>query len=144
MATPRALMIGIFLDDMTPANGPLMVIPGSQRHGLIDDTTRDHDSSGYSVMELPRQLIGELTRESAIEALTGPAGTALFMHCNLVHGSVGNITPYERTIVYLNVAACDNRTRSSRRAEWFANRDFAPLQALDDGCLHRPATAPVG
>lgn len=135
MPSPRALMIGLFLDDMTAANGPLMVIPGSQRHGHIDQTQRDLDSSGYSVMELPKTVIAQLTAEGGVEAVTGPAGTALFMHCNLVHGSVGNITPFERTIVYLNVASCDNRTTSHKRAEWFANRDCSPLQSLDDNCL---------
>lgn len=142
MPSPRALMIGLFLDEMTAANGPLMVIPGSQRHGHLEDTERDLDRSGYSVMELPRTLIEQLAREGGIEAVTGPAGTALFMHCNLVHGSVGNITPYERTIVYLNVASCDNRTTGGRRPEWFANRDFTPLEAAGDDCLMTGADAP--
>lgn len=141
MQSPRALMIALFLNDMTAANGPLMVIPGSQRHGHIDDTSRDHDRSGYSVMELPKALIAELTEEGGVDAVTGPAGTALFMHCNLVHGSAGNITPHERTIAYLNVASCDNPTTSGKRAEWFANRDFSPLQALTDDCLLADATA---
>jgi len=127
-------MIGLFLDDMTAANGPLMVIPGSQRHGHIDDTNRDHDTSAYSVMELPKGLIAELAEEGGGGALTDPAGTALFRHCNLVHGSVGNITPFERTITDLRVASCENPTTSGECAEWFAKRDFSPLQTLDDDC----------
>ena len=135
MLTPRALMIGVFLNDMTAANGPLMVIPGSQKLGHIDDTARDHDKTGYTVMDLPRPLIEKLTRDGGVDAVTGPAGTVLFMHCNLVHGSVGNITPLERTIAYLNVASCDNPTTRLERAEWFCNRDHSPLQTIGDDAL---------
>jgi ectoine hydroxylase len=143
MPSPRALMIGVFLDDMTAANGPLMVIPGSQRHGHIEDTSPDQDATGYTVMDLPKTLIAQLVRDGGIEAVTGPAGTVLFMHCNLVHGSVGNITPFERTIAYLNVASCENRTTKHDRAPWFCNRDFSPLQTLGDDCLLVSSAAAV-
>ncbi|MFN8753458.1 MAG: phytanoyl-CoA dioxygenase family protein [Betaproteobacteria bacterium] len=137
MQEPRALMIGVFLAARTPANGPLMVIPGSHTYGHIERTSPDQDSSGYTVMDIPRETIERLVQEGGgIEAVTGPAGTVLFMHCNLVHGSTGNITPFERTIAYLNVASVDNPTRS-HRAEWFANRDCSPLQSLDDDCLRQ-------
>lgn len=137
MQEPRALMIGVFLDPMTPANGPLMVIPGSHTYGHIERTSPDQDSSGYTVMDIPRETIERLVQEGGgVEAVTGPAGTVLFMHCNLVHGSTGNITPFERTIAYLNVASVENPTRS-HRAEWFANRDFSPLQGLGDDCLRQ-------
>lgn len=141
MPAPRALMIGLFLNDMTACNGPLMVIPGSHKLGYIDDNTPDQDKTGYTVMDLPPAVISKLTQDGGIEALTGPAGTMLFMHCNLVHGSVGNITPYERTIAYLNVNACSNKITKLTRAEWFANRDFTPIRTLGDDALKERLSA---
>lgn len=141
MPTARALMIGLFLDDMTACNGPLMVIPGSHTLGHIDENVRDHDKTGYTVMDLPQSVISRLTSEGGVEALTGPAGTMLFMHCNLVHGSVGNITPFERTIVYINVNACSNAITKLDRAPWFANRDFSPIRPIGDDALRALASA---
>ena len=141
MPSARALMIGVFLDDMNECNGPLMVIPGSHRYGHIDDSQPDRDKSGYTVMDLPQSVIATLVEEGGAEALTGPAGTVLFMHCNLVHGSTGNITPSTRTIAYLNVNSTENAITKFGRAEYFANRDFSPLQAYGDDCLLQQAAA---
>ncbi len=141
MPSSRALMIGVFLDDMTECNGPLMVIPGSHRYGHIDDSQADRDKSGYTVMDLPQPVITKLVAEGGVEALTGRAGTLLFMHCNLVHGSAGNITPSTRTIAYLNVNSTDNTITQFGRAEYFANRDFSPLQPYGDDCLLQEVAA---
>jgi ectoine hydroxylase len=141
MPTARALMIGVFLNDMNDCNGPLMVIPGSHRYGHIDDSQPDRDKSGYTVMDLSQGIIAKLVEEGGVEALTGPAGTVLFMHCNLVHGSTGNITPSTRTIAYLNVNSTENAITKFGRAEYFANRDFSPLQAYGDDCLLQQAAA---
>lgn len=135
MPTPRALMIGVFLDDMTPANGPLMVIPGSHRHGLVEDTTPDPDRTGYTVYDLKPELIARLVEEGGIEPLLGEAGSTIFMNCNLVHGSTGNISPYARTIVYINVNSVENAATRFGRPRYFANPDFTPLAPLGDDCL---------
>lgn len=135
MPTPRALMIGVFLDDMTPCNGPLMVIPGSHRLGLVEDTTPDPDRTGYTVYDMKPDLIARLVDEGGIDALLGGAGTTIFMNCNLVHGSTGNIAPHPRTIVYLNVNSVENAATRFDRPRYFANPDFTPLLPLADDCL---------
>lgn len=135
MPEPRALMIGLLLDDCETANGPLQVIPGSQRFGHIDDNTPDQDQSGYTVMDLPREQVTRLVRDGGMQALIGKAGTAFFMHCNLVHGSANNISPSERTIIYINVNAVSNAITKPVRADYFANKDFSPIKPLDDRCL---------
>ena len=145
MLSPRALMIGVFLNDMTPANGPLMVIPGSQKLGHIEDTARDHDKTGYTVMDLPRDLIEKLhargrrrggdraRRHGAVHALQPGARVGRQHH-----------PPFERTIAYLNVASCDNPTTRMNRPAWFCNRDHAPLRALGDDALNGVALEAAG
>ncbi len=39
MPTERAMNVAIFLDDVTPFNGPLMFIPGSHKLGVLDAAT---------------------------------------------------------------------------------------------------------
>ena len=135
MPDPEALMIGVLLDDCEPCNGPLQVIPGSHKLGHLDDNAPDRDKSGYTVMDLPRETIARLAREGGMQALTGKAGTVFFMHCNLVHGSSTNISPGERTIIYINVNSVTNAITKPVRADYFANKDFSPIQTLDDACL---------
>ena len=45
MPEPRAMNISIFLDEVLPVNGPLMVIPKSHRHGTL---AAGHDTSTTS------------------------------------------------------------------------------------------------
>jgi ectoine hydroxylase len=135
MPEPQALMIGVLLDECEPCNGPLQVIPGSHRLGYIDDNTPDQDKSGYTVMDLPRKTIAKLVHEGGMKALTGKAGSVFFMHCNLVHGSSNNISPGERTIIYINANAVSNAITKPVRADYFSNKDFTPIQPLDDACL---------
>ena len=56
-------------------------------------------------------------------------------HCNLVHASPGNISPYSRTIVYLSLCEVGNHIRQFKRPEWIAHRDFEPIKSLTDDCL---------
>jgi ectoine hydroxylase len=73
----------------------------------------------------------------------GRPGSALFFHCNLVHGSPPNMSPWGREIVYVSLNRVDNAIRRFKRPEWIAHRDFAPLVALGPDCLRELAhTAP--
>ena len=76
-----------------------------------------------------------LAEQGGIVAPTGPAGSMLVFHCNLVHASPGNISPWRRTIVYLSLCHVDNHIRRFKRPEWIAHRDFTPLESLADDCL---------
>lgn len=53
----------------------------------------------------------------------------LMFHGNLVHGSVGYITPYQLKIVYLTLNAVSNYIRTPIRAEFIAHRDFTPINS---------------
>jgi len=65
----------------------------------------------------------------------GKAGGVIMFHSNLVHGSPSNMSPFDRTIVYLSLCHVDNHIRRFQRAEWIAHRDFTPLEPLADHCL---------
>lgn len=141
MPTPRALMIAVYLDDVDATNGPLLVIPGSHSHGHIDDTRPDRNPTGYTVADIERPVIAQLVAEHGIEAMTFPAGSVVFMNCNLVHASPENLTPRRRTIVYINANSVENRITRFARATHHANRDFTPLVPLADDCLAELAAA---
>ena len=134
MPEPRAMNIAVFLDEVSAVNGPLMLIPGSHRQGTLP-AGHDLATTSYPLWTLDRATVTRLAEQGGIVAPTGPAGSLLMFHCNLVHASPPNISPFGRTIVYLSLCHVDNHIRRFKRAEWIAHRDFTPIECLADDCL---------
>jgi ectoine hydroxylase len=134
MPEPRAMNIAVFLDDVTAANGPLLFIPGSHKIGVID-AGHDLSTTSYPLWTLDRDRVSELAERGGCVAPTGPAGSMLMFSSLLVHASPANISPFDRTIVYLSLCHVDNHIRAFNRKEWIAHRDFTPIMPLPDNCL---------
>jgi ectoine hydroxylase len=140
MPLPHAMNIAVFLDEVMPINGPLMLVPKSQNAG---DLKASHDTAttSYPLWTLDEETVTRLVKDGGIVAPTGKAGGMLMFHGNLVHGSAGNITPYPRKIVYLTLNAVSNYIRAPTRPEFIAHRDFTPIETVDDDALARLANA---
>jgi ectoine hydroxylase len=140
MPLPRAMNISVFLDEVMPINGPLMLVPRSQTAGDLK-ASHDVQTTSYPLWTLDEETVTRLVREGGIVAPTGKPGSMLMFHGNLVHGSAGNITPYPRKIVYLTLNAVSNYIRKPTRPEFIAHRDFTPIEPVDDDALIRFARA---
>jgi len=134
MPEPRAMNIAVFIDDVTAANGPLLFIPGSHKAGVLA-AGHDLETTSYPLWTLDRATVIELAERGGCVAPTGPAGSMLLFSSLLVHASPPNISPMDRTIVYLSLCHVDNHIRQFKRAEFIAHRDFTPIEPLDDDCL---------
>ena len=134
MPEPRAMNIAVFIDDVTAANGPLLFIPGSHKLGVVE-AGHDLQTTSYPLWTLDREKVSELAEQGGCVAPTGPAGSMLLFSSLLVHASPANISPFDRTIVYLSLCHIDNHIRAFNREEWIAHRDFSPITALSDDCL---------
>jgi len=140
MPEPRAMNIAVFLEDVTAANGPLLFIPKSHKAGVLE-AGHDLETTSYPLWTLDRATVTRLAEEGGIVAPTGPAGSVVMFHGNLVHASPPNISPFNRTIVYLSLCAVSNHIRRFKRPDWIAHRDFAPIAPLADDCLDELADA---
>ena len=140
MPEPRAMNIAIFLDEVMPINGPLMLVPQSQHAG---DLKASHDlaTTSYPLWTLDEETVTRLVKQGGIVAPTGKPGGMLMFHGNLVHGSAGNITPFPRKIVYLTLNAVSNYIRTPTRPDYIAHRDFRPIET---GRRRRAARASRG
>ncbi len=136
MPEPKCIMATVFVDDCTVAKSPLLVVPASHRYGLLESKPHE-DTIGkeYALQHISREDFERLADDNGIEALTGDAGTVCLVHCNVVHGSANNVSPWRRAIVYLIYNAISNACTGTERAWYHNNRDFTPLEPLDDGCL---------
>ena len=134
MPEPRAMNIAVFLDDVTAANGPLIFLPGSHKHGVVE-AGHDLETTSYPLWTLDRETVTRLYHEGGCVAPTGDAGSVLMFSSLLVHASPPNISPMDRTIVYLSLCHVDNHIRQFKRPEWVAHRVFTPITALPDDTL---------
>lgn len=126
MRTPRAITVGVFLDDVNPCNGPLMVVPRSHRDGLLYVPDK---------MDIPFDLVTRAVEKHGIAPLMGPPGTAVFFDCLLIHGSAPNVSPWSRRIFYLGYIPASLHELQPRR-EWFhCDTAVMPVQPLPDDCL---------
>lgn len=144
MPEARAMNIAVFLDEVMPINGPLMLIPKSHRQGTLP-AGHDRQTTSYPLWTLDKETVTRLAEEAApwggIVAPTGKPGSVLMFHGNLVHASPPNITPYPRKIVYLTLCAVSNHITKFTRPEWIAHRDFSPIVPVADDALLRYAHA---
>ena len=128
MAQPRCIVAAVFLDDCTPVNSPLLLIPGSHHHGLLESQPlTDSSNHGYDLHRITSTDVERLATQHGIEPLVGPAGSIALIHCNLVHGSADNISPWRRAILYLVYNAVSNACTGTSRPWYQNNRDFTPL-----------------
>lgn len=134
MPEPRAMNISVFLDEVMPINGPLMLVPKSQTVGDLK-ASHDTETTSYPLWTLDKETVTRLVDEGGIVAPTGKPGGVLMFHGNLVHGSSGNITPYPRKIVYLTLNAVSNHIRTPTRPEFIAHQDFTPIEAVAEDSL---------
>ena len=134
MPEPRAMNIALFLDEVTEFNGPLMLIPRSHRAGKLE-AGHDLQTTSYPLWTLDKATVTRLAEDGGMVAPKGKAGSVLLFHCNIVHSSPPNISPWNRTILYLSLCHVDNHIRQFKRPEWIAHRDFTAIEPLADDCL---------
>ena len=104
MPEPNCIMVSVFIDDCTAVTSPLLVVPGSRRHGLLDARLhKDAAGRGYALHHIDHATMERLAAENGIEALVGsagPAGSVAFIHATcctvqrtmFLHGGGGSCT----------------------------------------------------
>lgn len=139
MPKPLAMNYAVFLDAVTEFNGPVALIPGSHRRGILGDADSPLPGGKSPLRTLPRDTVAALAAENGMVAPKGPAGSAIFFSGCLAHASGPNLGPWTRYIVYVTYNPVSNAIVRPTRPDYYAARDgFAALEPLDEDCL-RPA-----
>ena len=97
-------MIGIFLDDVTPCNAPLLAIPGPNKDGpvskaIIDENVADHKGAAKFRFDITDDTLSYLVNRKGIKSVDCPAGTVLLMNMAVLHRSSVNISPLRRLLL---------------------------------------------
>jgi phytanoyl-CoA hydroxylase len=92
--------VGVMMDDMELANGPLLIVPGSHRGPVFD-----HHADGVFCGAIdPARAEVDFT---AAVPLTGKAGSITVHHVRAVHGSAPNTSARDRRLLLLQFRAAD-------------------------------------
>lgn len=139
IATPRMVNVLLFIDEVSHLNGPLMLVPGSQK--LTSDMPENTDQgTSYSFRYTTREVIEAEVKRAGIEVPTGAAGSAIFMDVNTLHGSGANLSPNSRRLATITYNAMSNKaTRRSIRPAHIVpdDSDAHAVEALAADCLIR-------
>lgn len=153
LPSPRIINVALFLDDVTEFNGPMFLIPCSHKDGVIDSVAVGGDSKAamddkpdwvnnltaklkYS---LDKRAVEKLAKKYGIESLKATAGSLLVFDANMVHASPNNISPFERTIVFITFNSIENLPvgQGSGRPDFLVSRDYASIVPDTDDALLR-------
>jgi ectoine hydroxylase len=152
MPTPNVLSAVVFLNTVDDFNGPLLLIPGSQKMGTIDlDVEKKYselDAAESWKPTLTADLKYKISKRTLVRALSnsrivaakGAPGFVVFFHGNALHASAGNLTPVDRLSVFVSYNAVTNALRPipNPRPGFISERDFTPTLPLPDDALLAP------
>ena len=139
MSRPEALTASVWLDDVNEFNGPLLLIPGSHRMGMIDVAARRTAPDWMSTViadlkySLGPEEITDLITRNGIVAPKGHRGSVLIFHCNIVHGSVPNMSPFDRRIIFITLNSMENQLLKVAvpRPDFLADRQYRRIVPVE-------------
>ncbi len=147
MPTARVTNAVIFLDDVSEFNGPLIFVPGSHKENVINTLAKDEAGALYRnspawisnltadlKYSLDKKTIARLVEKYGLIAPKGNAGTVLFFHGNLVHGSATNMSPFDRMLILVTYNSIENIPAdvANPRPDFLACREPQPVALRSD------------
>jgi ectoine hydroxylase len=138
---PELINIVVFLDDVSEFNGPIIFVPGSHTDGLARaDMNAEHRSDQHldpDDIALSPDDMARLVGRHGLISPKGRAGTAVFFHPEIVHGSAANMSPFPRRLVIVTYNQVGNTPRpvGEPRPEYLVSRNTRPLEAEDDSLI---------
>lgn len=137
LPTDQALSIVIFLSEVNEFNGPLMLVPGSHKAGILgrQEKSAKMDCESHMTSELPdtieAKVLAEYVHKREIVAPKGEAGSALLFHASTFHASAPNLSPYDRELLIVSYNSVKNRPIiESPRPDFLAGKDYTALHPL--------------
>ena len=138
MPRMRAVSMSVLLTDNHPQAGPTMFVPGSQNDYIqcVGKTPDNHYKSSLRKQEYgvpDPEGLAKMVDRAGIVAPAPTAGSVVLFDCNTMHGSNGNITPFERVNAFFVFNAWSNRLVEP----------FGQIQPRPEFIAHRQTDTPL-
>ena len=133
MPAMHAVSASVIMSDNHEFNGPLMLVPGSQKVFVpcVGETPEDNFRQSLKRQEVGvpgQQALTRLIEEGGIESVTGEAGGLILFDCNVLHASNANMSPDPRSNVFFVYNRRDNACK----------QPFAAPKPRPDFLAHQP------
>ncbi|GET38946.1 phytanoyl-CoA dioxygenase family protein [Microseira wollei] len=130
--SPKGGNVILFLDDVNEFNSPVYYIPGSHKEGILE--AANSSSTTNSSFTLAKETIAKFVNRGGIVAPKGAAGSVLFVHYDTLHGSVGNISPFERSNFVITYSCTEESALSHKKEKppYLSTSDITPLLPLSE------------
>lgn len=148
---PHMLSVMILLQDTGHAQGPLMFIPKSQKTGIADFQYKAHfigkevdlvnSLNADLKYTIKNERIREMVDQDGIIPGIGQAGTCIFFHPNIYHGSNANISPYDRNTAIITYNSTSNTPpdrKEKNRPEYICSRKFESIKVNTQAINNTP------
>lgn len=134
------LALGVYLDDVDEDNGPMMVIPGSHKAGVIDHHSEGYFCGAIDPIKTPMAF-------SQAVPLTGAAGTITLHHVRSVHGSALNRSTKPRRLLLQGYFSADawplNGFRNGQSIDDFDALIVRGVSTLEPRLANIPVKMPI-
>ena len=144
---PKMISAMVLLQDTHLLQGPLIMIPGSHKEGIVDFQPKEHHLAQNTDLKqldiinslsadlkytIDKQLLESLlTREEPV-VCQGKAGTCVLFHPNIFHASGANMLPFDRNTAILTYNDINNlpMETENRRPDYICSRDYDAIHYL--------------
>lgn len=98
----RSFSCMIFLDQHNPLNGGINIFPSS--HNKVYEHSNFLNINSQNKKLIPKKILDKIFLKKKYIFLDEPAGSCIFFHSKLVHGSGQNISNKNRAIILLQIS----------------------------------------
>lgn len=132
MPAAKAITAAIYLTDISEFSGPILCLPGTHKHGRIETVLNNPDGvhdENLKYMITPETLEAMTRKYGDIISTAGKAGSVLYFHSDILHGSFQNMYYMDRMIMMFTYNPISNKTIPVEhpRAEYMVKRDFTAI-----------------
>ncbi|MFS4467933.1 phytanoyl-CoA dioxygenase family protein [Maribacter sp. 2210JD10-5] len=135
---PDMISVMLLLDDVSSYQGPLLLIPNSQKNGIAQFHPKEHLKNGKDSLlssltsdlkyTVHNNLVAEQAKANGIVPFEGKAGSVLFFHPNVYHASNMNVSPFERSTAILTYNSMSNApAKKSNRPDYICYKEVEKL-----------------
>lgn len=142
---PQMISAMVLFQDTEEIQGPLILLPGSQKLGIVDFEPKEdlaskmnsgdviHSLNANLKYTVKKDLILDLSKKEKIISATGKCGTCIFFHPNIFHASNSNMSPVERNTAILTYNDVKNiPSKGTNRPDYLCSRDYTSIIAQNN------------
>ena len=132
MPAAKAITAAIYLTNVTNFSGPIICVPGTQKHGRINTILNNPDGvhdENLKYLITPDTLKEITDKYGSIVSTAAPVGSVLYFHSDILHGSFQNMFHVDRKIMMFTYNPISNKTMNveNPREEYMVKRDFTTI-----------------